>query len=460
LYANNEIKNIKGIGAGVYEIIDQVMKSKKIAALEKLEKETPSGLIDILNLPGIGPKKARLLWKELGVTTIGELEYACQENRLSLLDGFGAKTQDNILKAIVKHKQEDGLFRLDEGYQTALTLIHQLEKIKNVKEAKIDGELLGGAETLKAIEIAISTSNKASELKSDLKNVLQNIKIDDAQQIIFAEYDNFPVQLNLISQIKSKASSKLITRKDLLGAFHNHTHASDGTNSIEEMRQAAIERGLTYLGISDHSQSAFYANGLKAQELLEQCQVIETLNQEQLGKKCFLLTGVESDILKDGELDYENEVLNKLDVVIASVHSRLKQDAEQMTLRMINAARNPWTMIVGHPTGRLILGREPSQYDMEAFLKACKENNTIVELNSHPHRLDLNAKHLAMAKEMGVLIAINADAHATNGLDDLEYGIMTARRAGLKAEDVFNCLPLKDVLHWIKKRKERAIRLS
>ena len=193
---------------------------------------------------------------------------------------------------------------------------------------------------------------------------------------------------------------------------------------------------------------------------MAQCDVIERLNKEPTARKCFLLTGTESDILASGELDYDDSILNHLNIIIASVHSRLKQDAKQMTERMCSAAANPWTDIIGHPTGRLILSRAPSQFDMESFLTSCKDNDTAVELNANPQRLDLNAKHLALAKEMGVKIVINADAHSIHGLNDLNYGIMIAKQAGLTANDVLNCHELKDVLEWLRKRKERARKLS
>ncbi len=458
LYKTREIKDIKGIGKGVYEIIDLVMQNQEVPALTKILQSTPAELFDILELPGIGPKKVRMLWQQLGITTIGELEYACLENRLITLEGFGKKTQETIRLAILQKRQQEGLFRLDQGYQAAHELIEKFKKNQLIKNADMTGELANGAETLQCLDIALKADMPVSSLKIFLKPILQNLQSHESESIFTGTYNHLPIKVivNPKAQPIQKFSKKLISRSDLLGAFHNHTLASDGVNSLEEMRQAAIEQKLTYLGISDHSQSAFYAGGLKGEELLLQCQKIKILNQDSDSKNCYLLTGVESDILADGALDYTSEILTHLDIVIASVHSRLKQDATQMTERMVNAARNPWTTVIGHPTGRLVLGRQPSTYDMHAFFLACKENNTIVELNANPHRLDLNAIHLAMAKEHGLQIAINADAHDVQGLNDLEYGIMTARRAGLSAEDVINCLPLTDILSWLKSRKEKA----
>lgn len=251
---------------------------------------------------------------------------------------------------------------------------------------------------------------------------------------------------------KGDRGSALVTRSDLRGALHNHTIASDGTATLEQMRDAAAARGLTYLGISDHSVSAFYARGLDHERLLEQARTIATME----ANGCTLLSGVESDILQDGALDYADDVLSELDLVIASVHRRHAQTAEQMTARMVAAAQNPWTAVVGHPTGRLLLGRDPSEYDMGAFLDACATHGCAVELNANPHRLDLNERHLAMAKERGLLVSIAADAHSVDELDHLDYGITIARRAGLTAEDVLNARSLGELSAWLGERRSAA----
>lgn len=245
---------------------------------------------------------------------------------------------------------------------------------------------------------------------------------------------------------------RLVELKDLQGAFHNHTSASDGKNTLLEMQMAAFDKGLRYLSINDHSPSAFYAGGQSKEALLAQIRAINRLNQTDLGKSCPLLTGVESDIKLDGSLDYADNVLRKLEIIVASIHNQLGMHSEEMTPRIVKAALNPLTTIIGHPTGRIIFKRPASTFDMEKLIEACKQNHVALELNCQPARLDLNERNLAMAKEQGVLIAINADAHSTRGLDFLEYGVMVARRAGLTAEDVLNALPLEELRLWLKSR--------
>jgi DNA polymerase (family 10) len=244
-----------------------------------------------------------------------------------------------------------------------------------------------------------------------------------------------------------RAGPRLLRRGDLVGALHNHTTASDGTASLEVMRAAAAERGLRYLGISEHSQSASYAGGLSPERLLAQREEIARLNEEAGG--CVLLSGVESDILREGELDYDEEVLAALDVVIASVHRRHSLGRDDATRRLVRAVRSPRSHVLGHPTGRLLLGRAAVEVDMEAVLDACAETRTAVELNSHPARLDLCAEHLALAKARGVLVSIAADAHSPEGLDHLAYGVALARRAGLGPDDVLNVRPLEELRVWL-----------
>ncbi|MCP4919091.1 MAG: PHP domain-containing protein [Proteobacteria bacterium] len=238
----------------------------------------------------------------------------------------------------------------------------------------------------------------------------------------------------------------MVRRSDLQGALHNHTSASDGRNTLAEMKAAAEEQGLSWLGISEHSQTASYAGGLTVERLRAQVKAIAALNAQG---GCELLTGVESDILQDGSLDYAAEVLDELDVVVASVHNRHGQGGAAMTERMLRAARHPSTTLFGHPTGRLLLGRPPPEVDMAALLDACAEAGTAIELNASAHRLDLSARHLAMARARGVTIIINPDAHSIRELANLEFGVSIARRAGLGPDDVLNSRSIDEVRAWL-----------
>ena len=232
--------------------------------------------------------------------------------------------------------------------------------------------------------------------------------------------------------------------------------ASDGGATLEQMRDEAIALGLRWLGISEHSQSAVYARGLEASRLAVQGDQVRALNLDDKGAQCQILHGVESDILPDGSLDYDDTTLQTLSHVIASVHARGRLDRDGFTARMVRAAEHPWTDVIGHPTGRLLLGRPPSDFDTDALLDACARCGTALELNASPARLDLGEELLAQAKARGILVSISADAHSVRALSHLEYGVTIARRAGLTPDDVLNARPLADVQAWFSARKARA----
>lgn len=244
----------------------------------------------------------------------------------------------------------------------------------------------------------------------------------------------------------------LLSYDGLAGCFHCHTNASDGGNTLEEMANAAKELGLTYLGIADHSQTAAYAGGLTPDRVLEQFKKIDALNERLSGIRLF--KGIESDILADGSLDYDDELLAQFDYVVASVHMPLNMTSEAMTARVIRAVENPYCTMLGHPTGRLLLRRDPFPIDMEAVLKACARTNTMIEINASPYRLDIDWLTCKRAKAMGVQVVINPDAHSTAGFDDLQFGIATARRGWLEAADVFNTRPLEEVIEELQRRRQ------
>lgn len=520
---NGELAQVSGIGPGTLAIIKHVIHGEAVPELEELRGLVPDGVIDLTRISGLGPKRARMLWKELDIKNLGELEYAIKENRLQTIKGMGPKMEKAIAASLAEARKNSGHFRLDQ----LLNAFHEFTvialSIDPASKLELVGECGRAHESTTLLEIAWLTSIDLSLLikqlqhrgiscvakKQQIELIFLNIKcvinlcsnpasfgaevlwlsshedfrkkiVDYAQKAGFSftpfglfKGDNLvptPKEDLLFDALKlhpvakerreagalliqkERAFQKLIELKDLQGAFHNHTQASDGSNTLEEMRHQAIKLGLSYLSINDHSHSAAYAHGLDDDRIREQLIQIERLNSDEYSSQCWLLSGTESDILADGSLDFPDSLLAQLDIVIASVHSRLKQDRESMTARMLKAAAHPLTTIIGHPTGRLILDRPPSDFDMEALIATAKRHSTVLELNAHPHRLDLNVEHLIMAREAGVLIAINPDAHSIHGMKDLEFGILIARRAGIKPEDVLNCRSINDMKKWLKAR--------
>ena len=497
---SGELAELRGIGKSALAIIDDVLAGQRPEALGKLEAELPAGLFEIRRIKGLGVKKVSALWKELGVTSLGELEYACKENRLVDLKGFGKKTQASVLEQIAELSRTQGLMRRDRARALLEPYVAALAAHPGVSHAIIVADYRRGFEVVRELAVLVAGDDTGAAIEAAAAARPPEVPITThvtdvdhfgtraialtaseahmgtleararergmvLEAIAGAEEEDVYRALELVSTEPErreagvplveigKARPRLVTREDLRGALHNHTVASDGTATLEAMRDAAAARGLEYLGISEHSVSAFYARGLDVEKLREQVARIAVLNGE--ASPCVLLTGVESDILAEGELDYADHVLEELEVVVASAHRRHSQSAAQMTARMVAAAKSPHTAVVGHPTGRLLLGRAPSEYDVGAFLDACAESGCAVELNANPHRLDLNEQHLRMAKERGVLVSIAADAHAVEELDNLEYGVTIARRAGLTPEDVLNARSLDGLREWLGTRRAR-----
>ncbi len=475
LIDSGELLAVRGIGQTVLAVAEAVARGEEPQELSDLEAQIPEGVYRVGRLKGLGPKKVRALWQELGITTLGELEYACQENRLVDLKGFGSKTQDKVLAAIRQARQWEGLFRRDTvreavevlvgelgevqpagDYRRGFELVRQLDVVvvgAEDHERDVDGlpvRVWGATEaTLGTVLVARTGSDAHLAALGDLPSAATEEDLYAGLGFHWQPAERREAGVPLIRTGSSRP--RLVRRSDLVGALHNHTTASDGRNSLEEMRAAAAAVGLRYLGISEHSQESQIAGGLDADRLVAQVERIAHLNAQ--GHPCTLLSGVESDILRDGELDYPPEILGQLDLVVASVHRRHRQDGPAMTARMLAAVRNPWTDLVGHPTGRLLLGRAPTDLDVEAMLDACAEVGCAVELNASPHRLDLNAEHLAWAKERGVPVSIGADAHSVAALDNLEYGVAIARRAGLTVDDVMNAWELPRLRLWLSDRR-------
>lgn len=514
--ASGQLEAIKGIGPAILAVVDDVLAGRTPERLAAIEAEVPEGLFELRKVPGLGARRIRTLWQELEITSLAELEYACTENRLVELDGFGPKMQAKVLAAIDRMLEDRGRLRRDQVAELVPSLTEPLRALPEVAHVEMVGDHRRGAELVDAVELLVAGEGLSVEavaealdgtaegeavrltrdgaevvvwVRSRLEGLggarvqrtgsgehlqaLEGIALEDGldwigiledaatEDDVYAAFDlHTPPPERREAGVPFAPRSRprpprLIRLEDLQGALHNHTTASDGVDSLQTMRAAAAALGLRYLGISEHSETAAYAGGLTGDDLLAQRDRIAALNAEP-GAACELLSGVESDILAEGDLDYPADVLQQLDFVIASVHARHGQGGDAMTARMTRAASDPMTDVIGHPTGRLLLGRPPTDLDVRALIEACAASGCAIELNASPHRLDLEARYLAMAREAGVLVSIAADAHSAGALRNLEYGIAVARRAGLTPEHVLNTRSAAEVRQWVQDRRARA----
>ena len=481
------MEQLDGIGKSVAAKALELIQSGTTKELQALLEKTPAGVIEMLHIKGIGPKKVQALWKELEIESVGELLYACNENRLVDLKGFGAKTQDLVRKAIEFKMASAGKFHYAAAEEIALLLIDFISKKYSPKLISVAGALRRKLEVIEKIEIVVSANNiDVSEFDNPLTiqieiiscqendfyavlflnsgtpehirksgiqigaNYLSEQEIYTSNQLQYVEPE-LREGLNEIEWAKENKIPKLIEMGDLKGILHNHSKYSDGNNSLEEMAMYAKELGYEYLGICDHSQSAFYASGMKEDKIIAQHAEIEKLNAALAPFKIF--KGVESDILYDGNLDYPQEILKSFDFIVASIHSILKMDSEKATSRLIKAIENPFTTILGHPTGRLLLSREAYPIDHRKVIDACAANGVIMELNAHPYRLDIDWRWIGYCLEKGVKISINPDAHKTSGYQDMYYGVCVARKGMLSAEMCFNALNQEAIALHFKSRK-------
>ena len=500
LRKSGALDRVRGLGPSTLAVIDDVIAGREPEELVSLEGQIPAGLFEIRNIKGLGPAKIRALYEGLGISTLGELEHACKENRLVTLPGFGEKTQSNVLAGVQAARRHDGMHLRDAALEMAQQLVMRAAA---GKRHALVGDLATGAELVASIAVLVEGEGAAREeiafgegvngvvfhapserfgvvlvretsdaghftaLKARARELGRTLEDDrlvgvatptDASLYEALDLHFVPTEARREGAIfarKGKAPKELIARGDLRGALHNHTLASDGTATLAQMREAAIAWGLSYLGISEHSQSADYARGLTRERIAAQLAELDAMNAE--GASCTLLSGIESDILADGALDYPDDVLRSLEVVIASSHRRFSLDREKSTARMVRAAGSPCTDVLGHPTGRLLLGRAPLEFDMDAVLSACVKSGCAVELNGSAHRLDFGARELGMAKERGILVSIAADAHATGEIaEHLDHGIAVARRAGLTPDDILNAKPLSELRAWLTARRARA----
>jgi DNA polymerase (family 10) len=466
----------------------------------------------MLNIKGLGPKKITTVWKEMEIESLGELLYACNENRLLLYKGFGEKTQKSIQEAIEYYMQNQGSFLYAEVAAMFPSVKAYLEKCFSADAVAVTGAYRRQDLTIDELEFVIGKTNpeikpafqtaqppellqeKEDSLVYKLKNGLKlhlhtgagNLherlflttgpaaftdiftKSFPAAGFTGAKGNNddaifsaagityIPAYLRdatgILEKTGNKALPDIITEDDIRGIIHTHSNWSDGTNTIEEMAKACIAKGFEYLVISDHSKSAFYANGLKEDRIHGQHLYIDELNTKYAPFKIF--KSIECDILNDGSLDYADNILSTFDLVITSVHANLKMTEEKAMLRLLNAIKNPYTTILGHMTGRLLLSRKGYPVDHKKIIEACAENQVVIELNAHPRRLDMDWYWINEAVEKGVLISIDPDAHTTEGFDDCRYGVLAAQKGGLTKEKNLSSFSLQQFENFLVQRKK------
>ncbi len=507
-----EMEKIDGVGKSTASKIVELLETGAITDLTDLLAATPEGIVEMLGIKGIGPKKIGIIWHELGIETVGELYYACNENRLIEAKGFGLKTQEEIVKVIEFRMASNGkflyaqvdaiageLFQKLQGvlpsssvsytgeFSRCCEIINELSFIVGSSEVRADVEILTqsdilqnlsvnehtiSGETANGLLVTISVVNNLSfhnelfiqtgaedHVQAVLARISDNVKQADSEEAIYKKAGLAYILPELregdtfIEKAANNALPELITYQDLKGTLHNHSTWSDGVNTLEDMALYCRDQlKLEYLGICDHSKSAFYAKGLSIERVLQQHEEIDHLNKKIT--EFHIFKGIESDILNDGSLDYPDEILQRFDFIVASVHSNLKMDKEKATTRLIKAVENPYTTILGHPTGRLLLSRKGYEFDYQKVIDACAANNVIIEINANPLRLDLDWRWHQYALNKGVKLSVNPDAHRVEGFSDMHYGVLAARKGGLYKEMCLNTFSLEEIKKEFESKKQ------
>jgi len=519
LYRLGKLNEIPGVGEAIAQKIGELVETGRLEYYEKLKKSIPEGVFELLNVPDIGPRKAKLFYEELNITSVKELEEAALQHKLQNLPGMGVKAEKNILRGIELYKRREQRTLLGAALPIAEEIVGEFKPLGEVDRISIAGSIRRRRDTIGDIDILIASKNPEKIMNkfihlSQVKEVLaegltksailthQDIQVDlrvvapdsfGAALLYFTgsqahnvhlremavrmglkinEYGVFQVKddkkiageeeegiykiLGLpyimpelredrgeFEAAQNKGLPNLVEISDIKGDFHIHTIDSDGINTIEEMAVAARQMGYQYIAITDHSQSLHIAGGLDEQRLLEQIKKIEQVNQKIDG--ITVLRGIEVDIKSDGTLDISDKVLQKLDIVIAAIHSGLRQERKKLTERLKKAMENPLVDIIAHPTGRIIGYREAYDIDIQEIIQIAARTNKALEINASPERMDLNDIYTRSAKEQGVLLAIGSDAHQISTLDNMYYGITIARRGWLEKENLLNTLPLDKI---------------
>ncbi len=502
----NRLGSVPGIGKAISAKIQELLATGQIEYLEDLRRAFPPGVRDLTRVPGLGAKSAMLLYTRLGIDSLDRLELAARQGELRQVPGFSAKKEAAVLAALDRMRRLGDRLSIGAVLPVAEALIDALRRVPQVLRAEVAGSIRRRQETVEDIDLVVATSDApavflwvkglsiAGEVlmeSADHLTLLTSLgrRIDlmavpperfgralllmtgpDAHLGALGKIPEAPTEAELYQSLglpwippelrqghgeleaaRAGRLPHLVTLADLKGDLHSHTRASDGTATLLEMAEAARALGHQYLAICDHSRSLSIASGLTPERLLAQIGEIRKRNAQWTDFR--LLAGSEVDILKDGTLDFPDELLAQLDVVVASIHSHMGLDADAQTERLLRAIRNPHVDIIGHPTGRVIGRRDPYPFDFARVLQACAETGTALEISASPARLDLSAEMARQAREQGVRLVINTDAHTTRELELLPYGIGQARRAWLEPANLINTLDLPDLLSWLERPK-------
>ena len=507
--SEQELLMIPGVGKVVVKIVQEVASTGTCTDLEQIIEQTPAGLLQLLKIKGLGPKKVRTIWQELQITEIDDLLDACEDGRLANLKGFGGSIVESVKLNIQFIKSNSSKLRINKAADLAAEIKTQLSQ--HFKRVEIAGELRRNAEIISSLVFLVETEDlfgasgllqSVDGLEEDMKESspftwrggivghLIPVEIHFASQSEFnSKYFGLSATQEHLSQVhfmerfegksidseqeiytsqslpyiepemreglqefewaKNHGHQALIQYADLQGCLHNHSTYSDGKNTLVEMAEACRAHGLSYFGIADHSKYAAYAGGLKEEDVLRQHAEIDQLNSQWADFQ--ILKGIEADILPDGSLDYDSSVLASFDYVVASVHAGLVMDLDKAMSRVIKAIENPYTSILGHPTGRLLLARPGFPLQMSKILDACKANGVSIELNASPYRLDLDWRHIYEAMDKGLFVSVNPDAHAITGISDMEWGVKVGRKGGLLKELTLNALSLAEIKKFFSK---------
>ncbi len=506
--SREKLFTIKGIGESTGKKVIELLETGKLEILNDYIGNTPPGVIEMLHIKGLGPKKINTIWKTMEIDSLGELLYACNENRLTRFKGFGEATQKNIQEGIEFYFSNLGSFLYAELEELFPQIDNYLKKLFSPGKVHVTGKYRRQELIIEELEFVVLEANETikpkfqtaqpPELTEETDNSIQyklrnglRLRLftggtNMAEELFrttgssgflkaFSEtYTSFdfstsaagepdsPVfkHLNLpfippslredaaiIEMAKNNQLPVLIQPQDIRSIIHSHSNWSDGVNTIEEMAEECIRRKLEYLVISDHSKTAGYANGLKEDRIAEQHRQIDELNRKLSPFRIF--KSIESDILGDGSLDYTNDILQTFDLVIASVHSNLGMTEEKANQRLLKAIENPYTRILGHMTGRLLLSRNGYPVNHKLIIEACAANNVVIEINAHPRRLDMDWRWIDYALSKNVLLSINPDAHALDGFDDVKWGVLAAQKGGLTKENNLSSFSLQQFTGWL-----------